>query len=252
MSNSPHVIEVDESNFETEVLERSKTVPVVVDFWAEWCAPCRSLGPVLEKLADQDGGEWILAKLDVDANPQLSAAFRIQGIPAVKAFRDGRQVTEFTGALPEAQVRAWLEQLRPSPAQVAIADALRAESAGSLEEASRLFAEALKAEPGNEEARRGASRVDLALKQGTLDRAALEARVTEDPDDVSALTALADLDLLEGDVDAAFTRLLDGIRRTGGDTREALRKHLLVLFDAQPQDDERVKKARRELMSALF
>ena len=252
MSNSPYVIEVDESGFETDVLERSKTVPVVVDFWAEWCAPCRSLGPVLEKLADEDGGEWILAKLDVDANQQLSAAFGIQGIPAVKAFKDGRQIAEFTGALPEAQVRAWLGQLRPSAAELAIAGAERAESAGSLEEASRLFAQALDAEPGNDVARRGASRVDLALRQGTLDRPALEARLVDDPDDVDALTALADLDLLEGNVDTAFSSLLDAIRRTSGDPRETLRKHLLVLFDAQPPDDERVKKARRSLMSALF
>jgi len=227
-------------------------VPVVVDFWADWCAPCRTLGPVLEKLAAQDDGAWILAKLDVDANPGLSSAFGIQGIPAVKGFMGGRQVAEFTGALPEAQVRAWLQQLRPSPVEIAVADGERAEAEGRLEDAARLFKEALDDEPGNERARRGTARVDLALRKGELDRSELEERLRANPDDVAALNALADIDLVDGNADAAFSRLLDGIRRTGGEEREALRKHLLALFDSLPPDDDRVKAARRSLMSALF
>src|SRR3954464_3963732 len=111
------VIDVDEQDFEQEVLERSKTVPVVVDFWAEWCGPCRRLGPLLEREADRPEGDAVLAKLDADANPNLSRAFGIQGIPAVKAFKDGRVVDEFVGLAPPPQVERFFDKLVPSEAE---------------------------------------------------------------------------------------------------------------------------------------
>ena len=115
-SASTAVLDVTEASFGVDVVERSRQVPVVVDLWAEWCAPCRQLGPVLEKLAVEAAGAWVLAKVDVDANPRLAQALQVQGIPAVKAVINGELVAEFTGALPEAQIRAWLAQLVPAAA----------------------------------------------------------------------------------------------------------------------------------------
>jgi putative thioredoxin len=119
VGGSAAVLDVTEASFGVDVVERSSHVPVVVDLWAEWCAPCRQLGPVLEKLATEAAGAWVLAKVDVDANPRLAQALQVQGIPAVKAVVDGQIAAEFTGALPEAQVRLWLSELLAAVAALA-------------------------------------------------------------------------------------------------------------------------------------
>ena len=142
-----HMIDVTEATFEQEVLDRSNEVPVVVDFWAEWCGPCRTLGPMLERLSEEAGGKWILAKVDVDANPGLASAFGVQGIPAVHAFRRGRDVAEFVGALPEQQVRDWLAGLGPTPADIAAREGLDAEGRGDLEAAAEKYRISLAHEP---------------------------------------------------------------------------------------------------------
>jgi putative thioredoxin len=246
-----NVLDVDETTFEAEVLRRSFEKPVVVDFWAEWCGPCRALTPVLEKLATESD-DWVLVKVDVDANQRLAGAFGIQSIPAVKAFRDGKQVGEFTGALPEHQVRKWLEGLGPSEGELAIVVAEEAEKAGRLDEAAEAYEEALKAEPGLFAARSGLARVDLARRVRDLDAAALAARAEADPSDVEAALGLADLDAAAGRHEQAFGRLIETIRRTSGDERERVRKHLLGLFDTLPAGDPRSLTARRDLSMALF
>ena len=243
--------EVTDATFEDEVLGKSFQQTVVVDFWAAWCGPCRALTPVLEKLADESP-DFVLAKVDVDANPRLSAAFGIQSIPAVKAFRDGKQVGEFLGALPELQVRKWLEGLGPSEGELVLVVAEEAEAAGRLDEARQGYEQALKEEPGLFAARSGLARVDLALRAAGLDAAALAARADADPGDLDAVLGLADLDAAAGRHEQAFGRLLETIRLTSDEGREKVRKHLLNLLDTLPADDPRVLSSRRDLSMALF
>ena len=155
MATGKHVIDVQESNFEQAVVQESATRPVVVDFWAPWCGPCRMLGPTLERLAEEGDGTWLLAKVNVDENPGVSARYGVQGIPAVKAFVDGEVVDEFVGAQPEPNVRRFLDGLGPSEADSRTGAGREAEAAGDLQSAERHYRAALEDDDSHAAARLG-------------------------------------------------------------------------------------------------
>ena len=279
---SEYVFDVTEAAFETDVLERSRTVPVVMDLWAEWCGPCKQLSPVLEKLAEEAAGAWVLAKVDVDANPQLSAALQVQSIPMVLAVIGGQLVPGFLGALPEAQVRQWLTQVLQVAQQIGLAGADDGEAAGAedglpgeepaangfqdpelaeareamdrgdLDGAAAAFERMLAATPGDPVATLGLAQVNLIRRVSSYDQAKARREAAAHPDDVDAQTQVADIDMAQGHVDEAFDRLLGVVRRTSGEDKNKVRLHLIGLFDIFPPRDPRVTKARATLSSLLF
>ena len=271
-----YVVDVDEASFQTEVLDRSFQVPVVLDLWAEWCQPCKQLSPILERLATEAAGAWVLVKIDTDANPRISQALQVQGIPAVFAVIGGQLIPGFQGALPEAQVREFVNavvaagkeaglsgapaapaadgdtpQPAPEPEDARFTAAEEALDAGDFDLAAQRYQAILDQEPANEQASLALGQVKLLQRISSLDRATA-ARADSDPGDVAAQLAAADLSLAGNDVDGAFNRLLATVSRTNGDEREQVRTRLLEYFDLLGPDDPRVSSARRQLARALF
>ena len=281
MSKSQWVVDVGDHDFETAVLERSRTTPVVVDFWAPWCGPCRAIGPLLERLADEHAGAFILAKVNEDEAPGVAEAFGIQSIPAVKAFRDGMLVGEFVGAQPEGTVRRLLEMALPTAVDKLVAEAaslppadgeaklrealaLEPRHAGSLLALARLLAardettEALgllervsPPSPLLAEAERLAAEL-RTRSDGAGDEAALRARVAADPNDLQARLDLGRTLAALGRHEDALSELLDVVRRDRQFADDSARKAMVDLFAVLGSDDPLTDRFRGELAKALF
>ena len=285
---SPHAFDVSPAEFQEKLVAASQHVPVLVDFWAEWCAPCRQLKPVLEKLAAEYGGRFLLAKVNSDQNQELAGRCGVRGIPNVKAFVGGHLVDEFTGALPEAQVRAFIDKLLPSPAEPLRVAAQEARASGEIELALSLLDDASQADPANEtvqldmaEIRIDAGQLDAAralldalehkardasrLKTlqarlklvaagGGADAAALQARIAANGDDPDARLQLANALALSGDYRPALEHLLAIVRRDRKWQDEAARKAMLDLFTllgGDAQFDDLVREFRIALARTL-
>lgn len=285
MAASPHVIDVTEKNFEQRVLAESRKRPVVVDFWAPWCGPCRTLGPILERLANEGAGTWLLVKLNTDNNQRLASQYQIQGIPAVKAFRDGAVVAEFVGAMPEGRVRAWLADLLPGEAEALVAKADAALGAGKLDEAEADYERALDEKPrllgallgtariaaargdaasaerqlglilADDEARatRDVAQIRFGLQaRSTSSLATLEMKVAASPGDLSARLELGVAQGAAGQTRAAMESLLEVIRQDREELRQRARELLLMLFEVEGARSELTEEMRGKLARFLF
>ncbi len=269
---TPTVFDVDDATFDTAVIERSRQVPVVVDLWAAWCGPCRTLGPMIEDAVTARQGAVLLAKVDVDANPQTAQRFRVQGIPYVLGFRGGEVVDQFTGVIPQPQLEAFLGRLAPSEADLAAADArhspgpaaverLRAALADSPDhrDASVALAELIVDDDPDEALRLVAPHRPDPAAEAVAVRAELAGHGNADRDtlrraaeagEADAVIAFARHLAARSEFDDAFTVLLDAVR-DGGPAREPAREQLLALF-TMLGDDDRVAAARQQLARALY
>jgi putative thioredoxin len=285
---SAHAYDVSIADFDEKVLAASLQVPVLVDFWAPWCQPCRILKPLLEKLTAEYGGKFILAKINSDENQELAQRYGVRGIPAVKAFVGGQLADEFTGALPEPQIREFLERLIPSPAEPMHREALALAAAGDLPAARKLLADAINLDPKNDVAyldfvemsidaneldeakelldviadrARDRSRVEslqarlqLAMAGSSVDVDALRTQLAADANLHEARLQLANALAVQQDYRGALENLIEIVRRDRKWNDEAARKAMLNLFTllaAQPQYDDLVREFRIALARTL-
>ncbi len=287
MSSQPVTFDVSTAEFEARVLQASAGAPVVVDFWAEWCAPCRALGPVLERLVASYKGRMLLARVNVDREPELAARFGVQGIPAVKIFRDGRVATEFVGALPEADVARVLASVVPSAADELVRKGDGRLGAGSPEEAEALYRQALEADPGQAgallrlgavllergeaaEARETLGRIEenaaeYTEAQGLLGRIefaeacraaggreACEARAAAEPQDLEARYALGCCLAAAGEYEGAMEAFLQVLTADRGFRDGAAKEAMLHTFTLAGAQSELVKAYRRKMAGVMY
>lgn len=277
MSN---VRDIDQTQFGTAVLQRSSEVPVVVDFWAAWCGPCKVLGPILERLADSYGGRFELVKVDVDANRELQAQFRVQSIPTVIAFKDGRPVSSFIGAKPEAQVRAWIEALLPTALDLMVERARDLALEGDEAGAETLYREVLAEVPDHQEAATALAALLIARREtddalvvlgrlprtadverleaaarlaarSDVDLSALEARLAADEGDDGARLELGEALAAKGEYEAGLDHLLTVVRN-GGAPRERARRAIIDVLGLLGPEHPLTAVYRRRLASELF
>ena len=281
-----HSFDTGTEAFERDVVQASEKVPVLVDFWAPWCAPCRVLKPILEKLVGEYQGRFLLAKVNSDEHPQLSAQFGVRGIPNVKAFVDGKLADEFTGALPESGVRAFIDRLIPTPGEKLRRTARALVNQGDFDEAERHLRSALELEPANHALRLDLVELLLAknshaeademfapIPERERDERAdklysvlafwkksqqlpaveeLQAKLAANPADVHALMALGERLVADNRFEPALAALLEVVRKDRGALRTSARKLMVEVFNLAGDQDELVSKYRKLLAGALY
>jgi putative thioredoxin len=270
------VVDVNEEDFQQKVIDISKTVPVIVDLWAEWCGPCKQLSPLLEKLAAEYKGRFVLAKIDVDANPRLSQMFQVQSIPAVFAVIGESAGPLFQGAIPEAELRQVIEEVLRIAAEQGVNGTINAEvqedvapviqeeqidprleaafnaiEKGDFVAANNSYKEMLNQNPADQVAQAGLAQVGLLERASKLNPNDVLQKAS-DRKDFSSQMDLADLELMKGNPGAGFAVLINAIKISSGEDRDKLRARLLELFIVVGDSDPEVIKARRDLASALF